>query len=181
MVGMEELMSDDNPPDEPTQPAPPANVPGAAIDEQIRHLASLLADLHKMLEVIHANRGELLPGEAQDEFDRAWTEGSHKLRELTDRVLADREQDHQKYIDAQLTGNSGSLKKSMWQWSLSDFRALWHSEPRTSETRQRAQLAAAKALDITTPFVDSIPMSKPVVELMSATKFLLEKRANRVP
>jgi hypothetical protein len=176
---MEKGMSDDHPPDEPTQPALPSTVPEAETNEQIRQLAALLADLHKMMGIIHANRGELLPGEVQDEFDRAWIEGSYKLRELTDRVLSDRVQNQQKYVDAQLTGRSGALKKSIWQWSWDDFLALWQSEPRTPELRQKAQLAAAKAIDVTTPFVDSAPMSKPVVELMSATKYLLERRAHR--
>lgn len=164
------------------EPVPPFKVPPATTNEQVRQLAELLSDLHEMLGVIDANRYELIPGESQATFHQSWVETSAKLQQLTVEVSNNAAQGMTTpYVDHQLTGPSGTLKRSFWCRAWDEVRSVLFAQPRTDELRQRIQKATGRALEVTCTVIESIgsAYSKPVIEFLAGAKHLLDLRAEQ--
>jgi hypothetical protein len=166
-------------------------IPGPSPDEESRQMAEAVADLHFVMGTVVDAKGELVPGEAVDELTSAWDASEGSMRQLAiDLVPSNVPLDlpaaqPRKTIPATvletgaLTGAPGRAKRTALQRFKDGFLMFWNSIPRTDEKRQKAAEAATPYLELGATVVGSVPGYEKVVELLSLTKQLVDKRAKR--
>lgn len=155
--------------------------------EQSRQLAEAIADLHEVIGIIVESRGELLPGEAVDELDRAWKEAGVSIEALVKRLDPGEQQtsneDRKVLTDdlrkAALLGETGKAKRSMLGRLRDRFLMFWRSEPHTEGKAGSAAGEATDYLELGATVVSSIPGQEKVVEFVSLVKQLVGLRARR--
>lgn len=161
-------------------------VPPPPLDEEIRQLAEIIADIHYILSLIIENEKEFLPGESIDEINRAW-DGSQEniqalIRKLTPTVPRSSDYppiEHNTLAENGLTGEVGKTKKSFFRRLMDRFLMYFNSEPRTAENRTEAADAAGEVLEMGETIVSSIPGHEQLVELISVVKQMIRVRRRR--
>ena len=168
-------------------------IPGPTPDEESRQLAEAIADLHFVTGTVVEAGGELVPGEAVDELKRAWRASEVSMRHLALNLLSGRVAlkrgpemrvrrkpiRYATLVEHDLTGPVGQAKRSALQRFRDRFLMFWNSLPRTDEKRAKAAEAAGSYLELGATVVGSIPHYEKVVELLSLTKQLVDRRAKR--
>ena len=176
--------------------ADPIVVPAPDLREQLRQLATAIADLHRVTNIVVENAKQFVPGEAVDDLRSAWTSSQGSMRELVSRLLPDsdplgdmtRALEHPTHPwpdfipdlrKGDLLGEVGKFKTSMLGRLKDRFFMFWNSEPRTDEKRQNAAEAACDHLELGCTVVGSIPGYEKVVEILSLTTQLIGFRTKR--
>jgi hypothetical protein len=162
--------------------------------EQVRELAVAVADLHKMLGLILNSSHEFIPGESIEELEDAWINSSESsatvvtklnlmaraLREAPAKSKPLQHKDDDLTVEAlrknELLGPIGTAKRSSLRRLRDAFYSLWHTQPRSSETRAKLAEASIDWLELGGTVLSSLKVCHYAEEFFSLVRQLMQAK-----